>query len=136
MLLLLASATTDKLRHLPQKFWINCAIFVGIILAAVIAWRFLRDVNKIVLGIVIFLVCAIIGFNWIYERNEPEFLTPYIDPIAQFFPTKGSYEVKQTTEPGEKPKPGSTKPKPGEKTPAPAPTPAKPTPAKPAPAKP
>ena len=40
-----------------------------------------------VLATIIFIVLTSVGFNWIYARNEPKFLTPYIDPIAQFFPT-------------------------------------------------
>ena len=42
---------------------------------------------------------AFVGFNWIYERNEPAFLTPIVEKIAPFFPAKDSYGAKQKTQP-------------------------------------
>lgn len=115
MLPILASATVEKLQHLPQKFWINAGIFIGVIIAAVILWRFIHNVNKIWLSIVILLIIGIIGFNWIYERNEPEFMTPVIAPVAQFFPSKGEYKATQAQDP-ETEKTKAQKKKPQEKT--------------------
>jgi hypothetical protein len=40
-------------------------------------------------------------FNWIYHRTEPKFLTPLVDRIAPFFPSAGSYDAKQATNPGD-----------------------------------
>ena len=36
------------------------------------------------------MVVGVLFFNWIYNRNEPAFLSPIIGPIARsgFFPTK------------------------------------------------
>ena len=43
--------------------------------------------NKFVLFAVIVVVVMVVGFTWVYERNEPKFMTPFIDSIAPFFPT-------------------------------------------------
>lgn len=116
MLLLIASATLEKLQNLPTKFWINVGIFLGVIIAAVVIWRFIHQMNKIWLSVIIFLICAIIGFNWIYERNEPEFMTPVIEPLAEFFPSKGAYHTTQQQEPGTSKTKTKPKDKPKEKT--------------------
>jgi hypothetical protein len=44
--------------------------------------------NKIVLGVGVFLVLTFIGFNWIYQRSEPSWATPVVSKLATFFPTK------------------------------------------------
>ena len=60
--------------------------------------------NKIILTIVIFVIIGIFGISWVYNRNEPAFLTPIIAPIADsgFLPTKGAYDNKQTQDPTDK----------------------------------
>lgn len=94
----LAITTMEKIQKVPRQIWINAAILVGLIVLSVIIIRRLREMNKIVLVIILAMAFSIVGFSWIYERNEPEFLTPTIDVIAQFFPSKGSYGEKQKKE--------------------------------------
>lgn len=69
------------------------------IVAAVIVVRRVAHMNKVVLAVIAFVVVTIVGFNWIYERNEPAFLTPVINKIAPFLPSKGSYNAKQQQTP-------------------------------------
>ena len=38
---------------------------------------------------------TVVGFHWIYNRQEPKFLTPLVDKIAPFLPSAGSYKAKQ-----------------------------------------
>jgi hypothetical protein len=45
------------------------------------------------------VVVSSLGFNWVYERNEPKFMTPFVEKIAPFFPSKTSYTTKQQTAP-------------------------------------
>jgi hypothetical protein len=52
-------------------------------------------VNKVVLAVVVLVVLSIIGFNWIYERNEPAWATPVIEKIAEFLPSKAMIEPKK-----------------------------------------
>jgi hypothetical protein len=85
----------EKLKDIPAEFWLKAGIVVVAIIVAVILLRKLAGANKIIVGIVAFVVVTIIGFNWIYERNEPEWASPVVSKIAQFFPEKNSYDAKQ-----------------------------------------
>lgn len=83
-----SKSTADRLREIPSEFWIKIGIGVLVIIAVVIILRKLAKVNKIILTIVVLLVLSIIGFNWIYERNEPAWATPAVQWLANYFPTK------------------------------------------------
>ena len=90
-MLLFALTTIEKLKQVPRSFWITTAIVILGLVAVVIVIRKIMQMNKIVIGIILAVVFVLVGFNWIYERNEPKFLTPIVDAIAPFFPAKGSY---------------------------------------------
>ncbi len=87
-MLSLAVTTLEKLKAVPKPFWINVGIAVLCIVALVYVVRRLKEMNKIVLIILGTLVFTLVGFNWVYERNEPKFLTPFVDMLATFLPTK------------------------------------------------
>ena len=55
--------------------------------------------NKVVLAIVCLVIFTVVGVNWIYERNEPAFMTPIVEKLAPFLPSKGSYGAKQQQTP-------------------------------------
>jgi hypothetical protein len=97
--MLIAAASTapaaEKLRHIPMDFWWRIGVAVLAIVAAVILLRKLARVNKVVLAVVVLVVLSIIGFNWIYERNEPAWATPVIEKIAEFLPSKAMIEPKK-----------------------------------------
>lgn len=89
----LAAAVTnksaaDRLREIPPEFWLKIGLGILVIIAVVIALRKIAKVNKVVLSIVVLLVLSIVGFNWIYERNEPSWATPAVKWLANYFPTK------------------------------------------------
>jgi apolipoprotein N-acyltransferase len=92
-MLIFALATAEKLKEVPRSFWINAAIVILGLVAIVIIFRKIREMNKIVLGIILAFIFVLVGFNWVYNRNEPKFLTPFVDMVAPFLPTKGSYNV-------------------------------------------
>jgi hypothetical protein len=103
----LALSAFEKAGKVPSSFWLKVVlVFAGIFLFVAIM-RKLLEVNKFIFIAVGLVAVAVLGFNWIYERNEPEFLTPVIDRIAPFFPTKGAYQVRQASDPtpGAKQKP-------------------------------
>ena len=85
----------DKLKEIPPAFWMKVGLAVLVVVVAVVALRKLAGANKIVLAIVVLLVGSIVGFNWIYERNEPAWATPFVEKVAQFFPAKDSYNATQ-----------------------------------------
>ena len=40
--------------------------------------RHAAQMNKLVLGLIVFLWLSVVSFQLVYERNEPRFLTPYV----------------------------------------------------------
>ena len=66
-------------------------LFVAIV-ALILFVVFLRKVakmNKVVLTAVTLIAVSVVGFNWIYERNEPEWARPVVGFLAGFMPSKG-----------------------------------------------
>ena len=96
-MLFLAAAPTalEKLKHVPPAFWWKVGAAVLIIILIAIALQRVAQMNKMVLAIIVLVIFSVVGVNWIYERNEPAFMTPIIDKIAPFLPSKGSYNETQ-----------------------------------------
>ncbi|MFA5264882.1 MAG: hypothetical protein WC378_13745 [Opitutaceae bacterium] len=88
-MLSIAVTTLEKLKQVPRQFWLNVAIAILSVVALVVVIRRIRQMNKIVLLIIVAFVAAIVSANWVYQRNEPKFLTPFVDALANFLPTKG-----------------------------------------------
>jgi hypothetical protein len=90
-MLFLAVTTIDKLKAVPPKdWWIFAGCIVGFFLCVFVLRRLLR-VNKVFLFLGVFVVCGFTFVSWVYNRNEPAFLTPFVDQLAQFLPTKNAY---------------------------------------------
>jgi hypothetical protein len=68
----LPATTLDRLKAIPPEFWLR----LGMAVVAIIA-------------VVTFIVVTVVGFNWIYERDEPAWATPVVGFLAGWFPTKG-----------------------------------------------
>jgi len=105
-----ASTATDKLSKVPPMFWVKVVAAIAGFVIAILVLRKLMEANKVLVIAISVVGFSILWFQWIYERNEPAFMTPIIDPLAQFFPTKGAYDNKQQQDPG---RPGGKKDKPG-----------------------
>jgi hypothetical protein len=95
----LALTTLEKLQKIPPAFWGKVGIAIAAVIVVFIIVQKVLNVNKFVLGGVTFVAMGLIWFNWVYNRSEPKFLTPFIDRIAPFFPTAGSYDTKQSAPP-------------------------------------
>ena len=96
---LLAAVSTnpsalEKLKDVPPAFWLKLGLAILGVIVVVIALRKLAQVNKVVLIAVLVVIGSAIGFNWIYERNEPAWATPVVEKLAEFFPSKGAYPSK------------------------------------------
>jgi hypothetical protein len=87
MSLLLAATTLEKMQAVPAKVWINIGIGILVFVVGIILIRKAAGMNKVLLSVIIFVVVTIVGFNWVYSRNEPKFMTPIIEPLADFFPS-------------------------------------------------
>ncbi len=98
-MLLFAVAAIEKMKTLPPATWLKIGIAVAAFVIAVFVFRKIMRMNKVIAGVVVFVVFTVVFFSWVYNRNEPRFLTPMIDKIAPFFPSAGSYGAKQQSGP-------------------------------------
>jgi hypothetical protein len=96
-MILFAVTAIEKAQALPPAVWLKIGIAVASVIIAVFVFRKVMRMNKVIAGIVVFVVCSVVFFSWVYNRNEPKFLTPLMDRIAPFFPSAGSYNAKQQT---------------------------------------
>ena len=83
------ATTLDRLKAIPPEFWMRLGFAVVAVIALVFFLRKVAKMNKVVLAVVTFVVVTVVGFNWVYERTEPEWATPVVNFLAGFFPTKG-----------------------------------------------
>lgn len=96
---LLAESAVEKMKTLPPDVWLKVGIFILAIVVVVFVLRRVMKLNKIIASIIVFVVCTIVFFSWVYNRNEPKFLTPVVNKIAPFFPSAGAYDAKQKSAP-------------------------------------
>jgi heme/copper-type cytochrome/quinol oxidase subunit 2 len=89
-MLLFALTTMEKLERVPVEFWLKMFSIVAIFALSIVLMRSISQMNRVVLTISVTLIVTVLGFNWVYERNEPKVLTPAINFIAPFFPSKGT----------------------------------------------
>ena len=80
-MLLFVLTTMAKLERVPVEFWLKMFSIVAIFALSILLMRSISQMNKVVLTISMFLIVTVLGFNWIYERNEPKILTPAINFI-------------------------------------------------------
>jgi len=98
-MLFLAVTALEKVQTLPPAVWLKIGIAIGAFVLAIFLYRRLMKMNKVIAGIIVFVAGTIVFFSWVYNRNEPKFLTPLVEKIAPFFPSAGSYATKQGTTP-------------------------------------
>ena len=96
---LLAQSAVDKMKTLPPGVWLKIGIGIAAFILVVFIFRRVMKMNKIIASVIVFVVSTIVFFSWVYNRNEPKFLTPLVERIAPFFPTAGAYNAKQQTTP-------------------------------------
>jgi purine-cytosine permease-like protein len=82
----------EMFRSVPRQTWINLGICVLAVVIVVRLWRALKRINDFIPYVFAVLAAFLIFFYWIYERNEPRFLTPFVDKLAPFFPSKSVQE--------------------------------------------
>jgi EamA domain-containing membrane protein RarD len=87
-MLFFAVSVLAKLQNLPRRNLVNLGLAVLVIVVAVVLIKEAAKMNRLVLYMIIALTVVVVGFSWVYERNEPKFLTPVVDVIAPFFPSK------------------------------------------------
>jgi 4-amino-4-deoxy-L-arabinose transferase-like glycosyltransferase len=98
-MLLLAVTALEKIKTLPPAIWMKIAIAIGAFVLTIFLFRRVMKMNKIIAAVIVFVVFTVVFFSWVYNRNEPPFMTPLVQRIAPFFPSAGSYQSKQATPP-------------------------------------
>jgi len=86
-MLFFAVTALGRLQNLPRKNLVNLGLGILVIIVAVIIIKEAARMNKFILATMIALTLLVVCFSWVYQRNEPKFLTPVIDEIAPFFPS-------------------------------------------------
>lgn len=86
-------STAARLQQIPLDFWLRLGAAVVVLILLVLGLRRLAHGNKAIMTVVVGLVASFVGFNWIYERNEPAWATPTVNFLSGFFPSKGKVEV-------------------------------------------
>ena len=74
-----------KILFAEHHFWtIVCGFFV--VVMTISFYRFLKSISPALVGFVLLLMIGILLLHWTQTRTEPEFLTPFINWLAPFFP--------------------------------------------------
>ena len=81
----LAVTALEAMKELPLNTWIKLGAVLAVIIIAVIVIPKIFNMNKIILGVIVFVASTIVFFSWVSQRNEPKFLTPLIDRLVPFF---------------------------------------------------
>lgn len=91
-----SSTALSRLQTVPTATWLKLGGAVVALILVVIVLRKAAKTNKVVMGVAGFVILTFIGFNWVYQRNEPSWATPVVEKLAPFFPsqTKQANRVK------------------------------------------
>lgn len=79
----------QSLQPLYNQAWFPYALGVLGLIFAYSVFMSLKSLPKLVMYPIIMATCVIVFMNWVYNRNEPEVLSPMVDLIAQFLPSSG-----------------------------------------------
>lgn len=80
----------EKIRGVPTSFWVYLLATILCVFLVVRIWRALKDFNDFAPYIALFVVVSFGLLFVVYERKEPAFMTPFVDTLAEFLPTKGT----------------------------------------------
>ena len=81
---------------MPTATWISLGVGILVILVIVRIWKSLREFNEFAPWIALIMLGGSVVLYWTYERTEPKLLTPVIDVLSQYLPSKIPYKEAQT----------------------------------------
>lgn len=93
LLLAAQPAALDKIGRIPGQIWLNLLIWIVAIVIIVRLWRALKQINDYAPYIVATFTGAVLFLTMVYYRNEPAFLTPVVEKLTHFFPTRSKQEA-------------------------------------------
>jgi len=68
-----------------------CGFFA--LLMTISFYKFLKSISPALVYFVLMLILAILLLHWVQTRTEPEFMKPFIDVVAPFFPEVPTTEM-------------------------------------------
>ncbi len=80
----------QSLQPLYSQAWFPYAMGVIGLVFAYSVFKSLKSLPKLVMYPIIMATCVIVFMNWIYNRNEPELLSPIVDLLAPWLPARDS----------------------------------------------
>ena len=92
-LLAATSSAWENLQRIPAQAWINAGLCVVAAVVVLRTWRALKRFNDYAPWIGAALIATTIMAYWTYERTEPRFLTPVVERLTDFLPTKAKHEA-------------------------------------------
>jgi flagellar biosynthesis protein FliQ len=78
----------ENIKSVPKDTWINLVICVVAVVVIVRLWKAMKQLNDFLPYIAATLASLLILFYWVYERKEPRFLTPVVEKLVHFLPTR------------------------------------------------
>lgn len=93
MQLFLAAASSkptvwEKVQAIPMSTWLSVLIGVVVIVLIVRVWKSLREFNEFAPWIALIMVGGSVVLYWTYERTEPKAISPVIDFLAKYLPSR------------------------------------------------
>lgn len=82
----------EQLQRVPQETWLNLLICILAVVAISRVWGALHRVNEYAPWLAAAVALSMILFYWTYNRTEPRFLTPVIEPLSHILPTRSQQE--------------------------------------------
>lgn len=83
--------TNDLVANIPESDWLRFGILLLLLLAILQTVRLVSRVNRALLLFVFVVGTAGLMMSWVHNRNEPAFLTPVVETVAPWFPSKVRY---------------------------------------------
>lgn len=83
----------EKIKRIPGQVWLNLLIWIVAIVVIIRLWRALKRINDYAPYIAATFTGAVLFLTMVYYRNEPPFLTPVVEKLTNFFPTRSKQET-------------------------------------------
>jgi amino acid transporter len=96
MFLVIAAAAKptvwEKVQAVPMSTWMSLLVAILVLLVLVRVWKTLSEFNEFAPWIALVMVGGSVIVYWTYERTEPKVLSPVMDFLAQYLPSKIQYK--------------------------------------------
>ena len=81
-------STNELATRLQESDWLRFGALLLALLAALQIIRLVSRANRTFVLVVVGMGTFMLFANWVRHRNEPTFLTPVVEAVAPYFPTK------------------------------------------------